>query len=288
MFRIFFIPLLLITNVLFAVEINQLREVLNKPPMPFNYDIHIHVLQGDSPNENVTVCCHGFGGNYSIDEIIKSYHATPDHLVGFNFPDYELYQKGLDPSKICLGDIQELLPIAFILKRIIVDARADRVSLYGFSCGGGAVVNFIGILNTNQFDQELLSIGVDSFSKEKILTALQKGAILLDSPLKSFEEIMEVSGYDKTTQIIASRYKNNEMRPIDSLAKWKGLKMNVILFFQNPDRAVFNRDDNLFVQRLKQYNSGQNTIIIKNEGGHLEFHYSLWKAYVELEKSWGN
>lgn len=286
MFRSCCILVLLISNAAFAVEINQLREALTKPPIPFNYNININIIQGDSSNEDVIVCCHGFGGNYSIDEIIKSYHAIPDHLVGFNFPDYDIYQQGIDITKICLGSIQELLPIAFILKRIVVDAHADRVSLYGFSCGGGAVVNFLGIMNTHQYDQELLSVGVDTYSKDKILAALQKGAILLDSPLKSFEEIVEMSSYDNTSKILAARYKNNEMRPIDALAKWEGLKMTVVLFFQNPDQAVYNRDDQLFIKRLELYNKGKNIILIKNEGGHLAFHYSLWKAYAAIQKSW--
>jgi hypothetical protein len=76
----------------------------------------------------------------------------------------------------------------------VIDQRLDAIDLYGFSAGGGAVINLIALLNTKTYDAELKKIGIDKKEKKKLLEAIQMGFILLDAPLKSVEEIMDFRG----------------------------------------------------------------------------------------------
>lgn len=272
--------LILYAQVCFGVELDALKSAFSEKQTPFDYPIQINIVPGNTLNEPIIISAHGFGGNNSIVDVIKSYQV-PYHLIGFNFPDHDIMTRNISPNKITFGTIKELMPLIYILKKLVVDAKAEEISLYGFSAGGAAVINTIAVLNSNQFDNELLKIGVDEALKIKILTAIQKGTILLDAPLKSMEEINAGRKYNATSQAMATNYFNNKLRPIDSLESWQGLNLNVILFFQNPDSSVSNRDDQIFIDRLLKYNAkGKNITLVKDEGGHLGYHRSLWKAFL--------
>lgn len=276
-----FILFILVASELQGIDYECLRETLAYKTPAFSYPIDIKSFKGKSSNENVLVCCHGYGSDNSLGDIIHQSKVSPCHIVSFNFPDYNIYSRGFDPKTTCYGTPYEILPALALLKTLAVDANADTISLYGFSAGGGAVVNILAALNTDKFDALLPQWGIALDDKPAILKALQKGVILLDAPLKSKEEIAEVTGTSRPgNDLLTQYYRNNGMRPIDALAAWQGLNLNVILFFQNPDASLTNRDDTLFAERLRQYNpKGRNTVIIKDEGGHCGFHTSLWKAY---------
>ncbi|MBA2728702.1 MAG: hypothetical protein H0U49_11080, partial [Parachlamydiaceae bacterium] len=267
-----------------AVNIQTLVDGLHRGQPPFTYPLDIKVFKGKSTDEEVILCCHGFGGDSSIASVVASYQIVPAHLVGFNFPDYNITARNLSPSQVSYGSIDELLPAIYLLKKMAVEAQANKISLYGFSMGGGAVVNIIAVLNTSQNDQRLNSIGVSREDKQKILAALQKGVILLDAPLKSMEEYNAAHpAYQENPLNVwqTKRYRENGMRPIDALAKWQGLNLSVVLFFQNPDESLSNRDDALYMEKLLQANpKGRNMLLSGSEGGHLGFHTSLWKAYL--------
>jgi hypothetical protein len=268
-----------------AVEIQQLNQALNHSSSPFNYPLNIKVHEGKSPNQQVILCCHGYGGDSSIAAVIASHKIAPDHLIGFNFPDHNIFNRSMHPSQITYGTINEILPAVYLLKKIVVDAQTDKLSLYGFSAGGAAVINLIGMLNTPQYYPKFLSIGVNSNDIQKILNAIQKGTILLDAPLKSIEEYNAAHPgclKDPLHAVQSTNYLKNGMNPIESISKWKGLNLSVILFYQNPDQAISNRDDALFAEKLRQMNpNGRNLVLSKSEGGHLGFHYSLWKEYLQ-------
>lgn len=277
-----------LTLPLCGVEIETLKHVLYQSSPPFNYPLDIKIYPGKSSNEDVILCCHGYGADSSTAGVIASYHPVPDCLIGFNFPDYNITSRKMPLEQMTYGTIDELLPAVYLLKKIVIDVGVNKISLYGFSAGGAAVVNLIALLNTSPNSQAFHSINVSETDIQKILSALQKGIILLDAPLKSLDEFNAAhpeSMKDPFNLLHTQREKENAMIPINNLAKWKGLKLSVVLFFQNPDLAVSNRDDNLFAEKLIQANpEGKNLVISKNEGGHLSFHSSLWKGFLDLSK----
>lgn len=146
----------------------------------------------------------------------------------------------------------------------MIDENIDSIDHYGFSSEGGTLVNIIRLLNIPTYDPKIKEIEVGALEKEKILTAIQKGRVILDTPFKFIEEIIDFRGSTKEFEILAKNYQNNNLRPIDSLLWLKRLSLNILLHFQEKDEILSNR-----------------TVIIENDGGHMATHSSLWQAYLQ-------
>lgn len=263
-----FICLLITTPFIFAASIEA---------HPFNYDLHLSRIEEPSraASGNVMIMAHGMGGNYTINELIKINKT----LISFNFPDYDCFKRITDYSKATFGSVEEILPLLYVIKETILVSRLDRIDLYGFSAGGGAIVNALGALNSTRFDDALKTIGIETSEKKQMLQAILKGIIILDTPLKSIEEIMAFKGSSPELELFAKRYRQNDMVPIESLKYLQGLKLNVVVHFQKPDEILSNRDDDLFIKELKFYNSaGSTKVIIGSDTGHVPPHLSLWHS----------
>lgn len=246
---------------------------------PFEYDLHISTLPGKS--KRIMICFHGYGDNYEIASSLKNLKYIEATLISFNFPEYDIKQgRKYDPKKSTFGTIDELLPALYVMKQVVVDQSADSIDLYGFSAGGGALVNVIGLLNTQTYAAKLEEIGISTLEKEKILAAIQKGIVILDTPLKSIEEIIDFRGSTEEFEILAKNYQSNNLRPIDSLLLLKGLLLDIFLHFQENDEILSNRDDNLYIERLKATQPNV-TVIMENDGGHMATHSSLWQSYLQ-------
>lgn len=242
----------------------------------FNYDMHVTSLPGKS--DQVTLCMHGMGGDYRIGDIIKRTSPIEDTLVSFNFPDHNMGTRKYDPHLTSFGTIQELLPPLSLMKKLIIDEERSTLNLYGFSAGGGAIINILAVLNTHKYDEALKEIGIKDHDKKKILMALQNGIIILDTPLKSIAEIIAFRGKQNDLEIIGKRYQQNEMEPIDSISHLKNLSLHFIVHFQAPDEVLSNRDDMLFIERLKSINiHGKTEAILGSDNGHMLPHASLWR-----------
>lgn len=267
-----------------AVPVQQLTHILQKQKHPFSYNLDVSIIPGKTPEAGVMICCHGYGANNRIGQSVHSARVVQDHIISFNFPDYDLHSRPYDPHKSAFGSIEELLPLLYVLKKCVIEGELEKVNLYGFSAGGAAVINALVVLQETVYDHRLKEIGITEVEKKKISGALQKGLIILDCPLKSIEELIAARGSSPEFEIIAQRYKKNQMRPLDSVKKLEGVSLHILLHFQQPDEILGNRDDQLFIERLKQANKGITNVIIGHEGGHNVFHASLWKHYQNLLK----
>lgn len=246
---------------------------------PFDYDLHLFSIPGN--NQRTMICFHGYGDNYQIAEALKNLYQPNTTLVSFNFPEYDIKQgKTYDPKTASFGTIDEILPALYVMKKIVVDQGLESIDLYGFSAGGGAVVNTIAVLNGAAYDSELKKIGIGAEEKKRLLSAIQQGIVILDAPLKSVEEIMDFRGSSEEFEVLAKKYREHGLRPIDSLKMLKGLALNVLLYFDKKDEVLSNRDDLLYIQGLKDSQPSERlTVIIGDEGGHMAPHCSLWEAY---------
>jgi hypothetical protein len=227
---------------------------------------------------------HGYGESGEILlHFLKEHHAIEGPLITFNFPDFDIRKNPFIADKLHFGTIEELLPALYVMKKYIIEENNPVLNLYGFSAGGGALINCLAILNSCHYDGHLQTIGVGLNEKKMILDALQKGVILLDSPLKSIEEIIDFRKEMQELLVVANRYRENNLRPIDSIEKLSGLSLNIILFFQSPDEIISNRDDLLFAKKLQNANAqGQTHVLIADQGSHNSYHEILWKAYQDL------
>lgn len=275
--------LLLIAKTSYPITKTELQNIF-KQPAPFSYNLGIKVIPGKQTNSGITICCHGYGSSCEIGDVIHSFNAISDHLVSFNFPDYDCIRRKLKVDQTVFGSIDEILPLLYVLKKCVIDGGMERINVYGFSAGGGAIINILATLNKNTYDDSLKKIGIDAEGKKKIITALEKGLIILDCPLKSMDEIVELWGKDPDIVILAQRYRDNGMRPVDAIKLLEGLKLTILVHFQVPDEMIGNRDDKLFIERLKATNKGITKEVFASEGGHNTYHRSLWDAYKNIKK----
>src|ERR1700722_8037858 len=248
---------------------------------PFSYDLHLFFSPGK--NQRTMIFFHGYGDNYQIAKSLEDIYHLKTTLVSFNFPEHDIKQgKKYDPKTASFGTIDELLPALYVMKKVILGQKLESIDLYGFSAGGGAVINAIAVLNTATYDSELKKIEIGAEEQKKLLSAIQRDIVLLDAPLKSIEEIIDFRGSSEEFEVLAKKYREHNLRPIDSLKMLKGLSLNILLYFDKNDEILSNRDDQLYIERLQgcQF-SEKMTVIIGNEGGHMTPHHSLWVTYSQ-------
>ncbi len=244
----------------------------------FGYNPDFELLPTQSPQGDlITITAHGYGANKKIGNFVAKNAPLTGHVLTLNLPDHDY--RPSDEHNLRHGSIDEILPLAFAVKTVIA-AGAHRINVYGFSAGGGAVVNLLAMLNGHRFDGELNDIGITEADKEAMLRAIEQGVVLLDAPLKSVEEIMHGRGALPELKLFAQKYKENNLRPIDSLDELQGLKLKVVLYFENPDEIIYNHDDAEFITRLEKANSlGITRIAVGTNGGHKGWHKELWDNY---------
>ncbi len=251
----------------------------------FSYDLGIKIIASKIPTEELTICCHGYGHNRNIINALSAHHVLSGNLLGFNFPDHDINAQS-DYHLSTFGTLNEILPLLYLLKFYACDLNLPIINLYGLSAGGGAIINALAILNQYTHADQLQKIGITLDHAKQILAIVENSQIILDCPLKSVAEIIAFSGNDPEFVMLAERYTKNQMNPIDALSLLAGLKLNILLHFQNPDEILGNRDDNLFIQHLQTANrNGKTTVIIGHDGGHNVWHTTLWHKYQELHKA---
>ena len=244
---------------------------------PLNYDCARTILEGI--NSDVMICCHGYGGNYTIAHRVQKNGGLDQTLIGFNFPDHDLDDMpGYTAEESAFGTHAELLPIFHLLKDFVIDQGTTQIDLYGFSAGGAAVINTLAALNSDE------EIGLTKDEKQKILAALSRGVVVLDAPLKSLDEVAAHLGTTRELEYIQQRHVTNNKIPIESLKRLKGIKLHIIVYFETPDEVLSNRDDQIFIDRLKESNAGETIAVFGCNGGHSSPHRELWACYKKLKE----
>jgi hypothetical protein len=238
------------------------------------YDPHITALHEDTSQE-IMITCHGYGGNRTIGHVVATYLPFP--ILTFDFQDHDL-DEHTDVQLSTFGTVDECTPILYLLKAC-VDRGISTIHLYGFSAGGGALINALAILNNPGSRETLSSLGISEQVRAAILEALSQGIIILDAPLKSVGELLSIRPEDPTLTVLAQRYATNNLEPLETVKNLKYLSLTIYLYFERPDEVLSNRDDELYYQRLKQANKpGKTILIVDQDGGHSGPHKKLWHA----------
>ena len=248
----------------------------------FDYPLSVEVVATPHDliaRDGVTVTFHGSGASKQHGRRLKERELLRGAVITFNFPEHDIDFATYDFTQCSFGTIRELLPALFVLKQCL-DHGVEKINVYGFSAGGGVVINAISVLNGDKHEDDLARIGILKQDRKSILQAMSKGRIILDCPLKSIEELMDYRGYSDAMNIMAHKYRENDLRPIDRLDGFAGLAMNVLLYFEQPDEILSNRDDQLYYERLRQYNQKGRTILVEGtSGGHSYTSNNLWQEY---------
>ncbi|MFY7842801.1 MAG: hypothetical protein ACOVOR_02155 [Rhabdochlamydiaceae bacterium] len=261
----------LITNCIYGNEDQKVKPL-------FDHELNIQSFHGK--NDELLIMLHGYQADWKWAKYLHSCGFIEDTILGFNFPDHDCINRKLPPESYCFGTIEELLPAFFVLKQCVIDQKKHKINICGFSAGGGALINILSILNSHRFEKELQQIGINAKEKKEILSAIQEGIVVLEVPLKSIEEIIEGRGSSPELKFVGDRYKKNKLVPIENVKGFKGLKLKVIVYLEENDPVVFNRDDDLLIERLRKFNSGI-TFVVKGKGNkHADCHKDLWSFYA--------
>ena len=249
-------------------------------------DSNILRLPAAKPGVATILCFHGYGGDRDIARVLRSYPQIEEHLVSFDFPDARCWEGMYDPKTGTFGTPAELERPLRLLHALVVDEGLERVYLYGFSAGGGALINTLVALHSPKWADYVLSLGIDDDAKARMLAAVQRGIVLLDCPLKSIQEILDERGASYEMEVLQARFAQNRMTPIDSVQELAGLGLNVIVHFQDPDEVLTNKLDQEFIRRIESANrNGWTKVVIASEGGHVSYHAALWQAYSEWKRT---
>ncbi|MGE0206379.1 MAG: hypothetical protein AB7R69_00860 [Candidatus Babeliales bacterium] len=274
----FFLYVLILFNL---IESNM---VFSMHKNPFSYDLGIKLIDKNTHKSELTLCCHGYGHSNEIVDVINAINIFDHTLVGFNFPDYGITDES-DHTKVAYGTIDEVLPLLFLLKFYACEQEIETINLYGFSAGAGAIINALSILNQYSHQEKLQHVGITHEHAQKIVTALAKGVIILECPLKSMQEIIDFRGATQNLTLIASNYNRNNLNPIDVIPLLKGLTLTFFVHFAKPDEVTSNRDDQIFIDRLKSANKGVTYISTTMQSNHAGYHPELWQSYREYKNS---
>lgn len=256
------------------------RSANKKSPFAHNLCVtvfpQIRVLPRDQQlgqSDTVTIYLHGFGE--SVKAARRHQMTHKEYVVSFNFPDATT----LYPA--ALGTHEEIWNALYVIKQCVVDAGVKKINIFGRSAGGAVTINLLSILNSTRCDAQLKKIGIDASAKTAMIAAIQQGVIMLDVPLKALEDCKTIG-----SGIIAKRYRDNKIRPIDTVEKLVGMNLNMLVFIQTPDEIISNESDVLFIERLKKANAtGRTVIIMGDAGGHNTFHDFIWNTYTEIRQS---
>lgn len=239
------------------------------------YNPEYEILHTKAPYDQIMITCHGSGANKEIGRIVAEQVKMP--VITFNFPDANMDDQ-FNLAESSFGTINEYLPLIYLLHEL-VKSGIKKISLYGFSAGGGAIINSLSILNSTEYRTELLRLGISGEHTPEIFAAIARGTIILDSPLKSVTEILSIRPHEEFIQVLSKRFKKNGFEPIDRLDMLKGLATHILLYFEKPDEILSNRDDELYYHKLKAINNGTTELITGHDGGHNGFHRKLWASY---------
>lgn len=260
------------------IDVSQLNMHAQKM---LGYDPAIEFINAIENMSEITITCHGYGANKEIGYMVASHSYTP--ILTFNFPDHDI-DDNFDIYASSFGTIREYLPLIFMLKAC-ADNGMSKVNLYGYSAGGGAIINALAILNNPKYKETLASIGIDDPDKVALFQALSNGLIILDTPLKSVTEILSIRPNDESIQVLAVRFSANGFEAIDVVDQLAGLRLNIIVYFEIPDEILSNRDDELYFQKLKAVNkSGTTQLVLGYQDGHFGPHEPLWEAVKEYNR----
>jgi hypothetical protein len=279
---IFFLAFLVLPLTAYTTESDFERTITAiENENPFSYNLDVRYSSGT--NQTVLLCNHGFGGN-SQSVINRVRPNTSDTIIAFNYIDHDFSHETGDDTKTVIATPLEIMPLIYILKKLVVDNNISTLSLYGYALGAANIIYAIDMLTTQTHDDFLKSFNITESDKTSIMQALRKGTILLDVPFKSVEEMIAMHGPTKILQMYKERAaKFNILSPLDTLGKLKNLGVTFLLFFDNKDEEFSNRYDSPFVKNLLEANSnGTNIVITTDNGGHSAIHRILWRVYSSL------
>lgn len=252
----------------------------------FGYNLRIeHIIDKDSKiahtKNRPTLFIHGWGDTKGSARLFKAYcDVLPGDIITFNFRDRGVIMPKIQHSS--MGQLPDVLQALYVLKWAHTTLNLDAIDIFGYSRGGATTVNMIAVLNdkTGIYDADLADIGIDSAEREKLLSIIQNGCIVLNCPLMDVKICVENRFHSfakkalKALELFSS-YKRDGMQAIDMAKKLDGLNLKILMHFQFNDRIVPNKREAEFYQNISAHNPYSTFVVLGNDGGHVHTHRAL-------------
>ena len=166
----------------------------------FGYDPKFEVIADyrDDNDDTITFAPHGFGGNKEHSRFIGS-----GHRIIFNFHDAS--SPAGDPVKLRYASFAQLPELKPLLHALLLAKKAGfkKIDFVGYSRGGAAVINLIGLLNNDAIfsgggsledikkKSNLESMGITNETRKELLKIIESGHHILICPMLDLHAAVE-------------------------------------------------------------------------------------------------
>lgn len=271
----------------------------NEQKILFNYNLDIEHIVDRNPaiqtNHNrPTLFLHGWGDIKNSAKLLKGLcDVLPGDVITFNFHDRGVVIPKIHHSS--LGQLHDVLPAIYTLKWAKNRLKIKEIDLFGYSRGGATVLNMIAVLNDKNgtYDQDLKRIGVEALERKELLDMIQRGCITLNCPLSNANVSANYRFKSFAPNLLKAfarvgHYQINGLQALQSAEKLDGLKLNILLHFQNNDTIVSNQNEAKLYKRIAKQNPDTTYIVLGNNGGHLHTHAALAHTVHSFRKLFGS
>lgn len=295
----------------------QMRRILQyNPEVELIQDCTFNILNKD----RVTIAVHGWGDSKDGIKALKQYYpeALPGCLIVYNCPDAAT-NNAPSLSKTSFGQELDIMPLLFILKQCVLQ-NYSTIDLNGHSRGAAVIINALATLNDKNGDNPIMAkLNMSTQEREKILSMIQNGCISLQCPLTNVrtaikKQIDNISsggflsalmGYIPWGGTISEATQDSSATSVDYAASsvtyykpWKeqaftsakklvGLKLKILVHFEDNDHVVSNDNDESFFQALAQHNPEHVYMSKGFEGGHNRMSPCLYPILHAFKKKYG-
>lgn len=264
----------------------------------FHYNLGIEHIVDNTPamrinHKRPTIYFHGWGDTKNSAKLFKAYaDVLPGDIITFNFRDRGVIIPKLHHSN--LGQLPDVLSGLYVLKWTKEMVGVEAFDLYGYSRGGATILNLIAVLNDTHgtYDQELARIGITPTERATLLSLIQKGTIVLDCPLTDMnvsvkERMKRITSHAINALKRITRYQPDGLQGLTSSICFGGLKLAILVHFQNHDTIVSNKNEAQLYLHLYNTNPRTTFVVLGNDGGHLHTHASLARSIHTFKRMFG-
>ncbi len=265
----------------------------------FNYNLEIeHIVDANSAiqtNQNrPTLVLHGWGDTKNIAKLLKGLcDVLPGNVITFNFHDRGVIIPKIHHSS--LGQLHDVLPALYTLKWARDRLNITEIDLFGYSRGAATVLNMIAVLNdkTGTYDKDLARLDIYAQERNSLLSMIQRGCITLNCPLSNANMTAAFRFKEYAPNLLKAfarvgHYQIDGLQALQSAEKFDGLKLNILLHFQNNDTIVSNQNEAKLYNRLAKHNPKTTYVVLGDNGGHIHTHAALAHAVHTFRKQFGS
>ncbi len=264
----------------------------------FGYDLGIEYHDDTDtrffrPESRAVLYLHPWGllamPNKRHSHLLKMYNVVPGDVITFNFPD-GIWRWPFPSYRSSFGQLPDVLVALYTLNYVYDTAGIRVIDLFGYSRGGAVAVNMVAVLHdtSGKYNDELARIGISVERAKELLSAIERGSLVLDCPL--IDATATLQNYSRPVQFLAytfTKFEKDGLHALSSAQSLSELKLNVLLHFQHGDKMIGNQNEAALYSAFARLHPEGTYLLMGNDGGHVHPHDSLAMAIHAFYKQVG-